>query len=338
MTHWRPTRRTILAGTAATAALALASPAIAQGRQKIAIGYQPLASGPLWVARGEGYFEEAGLDVEWIRFTSAIAQITALQGGQIQLGQGGPGAYLIGRLNGADVSWLSGFFDFNPLEALILRPESDVQDVAGLKGKKIAARIGTDGHFMLSTALSRAGLSIADVEMINLEAPNQVAAMKAGEIDAAYTWDPFVGQMVGFGARVLMRNTDLGLGIALGGWAANSSWVSADNSLAVKALTAVKMGYQALLDEPELAAKYTAQFTGMQAEAAESQSKAIKPISPTAMVEPDSPWYWGPDSEHRNMVNAWMAFAVENKLVKGTGDIDDYVKLGLQVQEAVKKA
>jgi len=318
--------------------MALGAPAIAQGRQKIAIGFQPLASGPLWVARGEGYFEEAGLDVEWIRFTSAIAQITALQGGQIQLGQGGPGAYLIGRLNGADVSWLSGFFDFNPLEGLVVGPDTGITDVAGLKGRKVAARVGTDGHFMLSTALAREGLSITDVEMINLEAPNQVAAMKAGEIDAAYTWDPFVGQMVGFGGRVLMRNPDLGLGIALGGWAANSAWVSADNSGAIKALTAIDMGYRSLLDKPELAARYTAQFTGMQAEAADAQSKAIQPVSPAAMVEADSPWFWGPDSAHRNMVKAWMDFSVENKLVKGPGDIDEYVRLGLQVQEAVKKA
>lgn len=329
-------RRQLLLGAGALA-LGSSIPARAQSPTKISIGFQPVVSGPLWVARGEGYFEKVGLDVEWIRFTSAVAQVTALQGGQIQLGQGAPGPYLLGRLNGADLAWLSIFFDYNPLEALVLRPGLQANSVQDLKGKRCAARVGTNGHFMLLKALAKYGMSIKDIEFVNLEPPNQVAAMKAGDIDAAYIWEPFLTQIQGFGGRVLLRTRDLGVGPAVVGWAAKSDWLRSNRATALKAVTAVNMGYQTLVQRPELVAKYTTQFTGIAASDAERQAKEVGFYPPTAMVDSKSPMYWAKDSALYKTVDEWMQYAVDNQLVKKSGDLDAYVKQGLEIQLELAK-
>jgi len=331
-------RRRLLVGAGAAALAGAVPNAGAQAMTKISIGFQPLVTGPLWVARGEGYFEKVGLDVEWIRFTSAVAQVTALQGGQIQIGQGAPGPFLVGSINGADLSWFSIFFDYNPLEALVIRPNLAAEKIQDLKGKKIAARVGTDGQFLILKALAMNGMSIKDVEFINLELPSQVAALKAGDIDAAYTWDPFLSQMLSFGGRIILRNKELGLGPALAGWAAKSEWLRNNRATALKALTAVDMGYRTLLQRPELVAKYTTQFTGITPADAERQAKAVGYYPPTVMADPGSPLVWAKGSVLSNMVNEWMQFAVDNQLIKQKGDPDAYMKLGLEVQaELLKK-
>src|SRR6478672_3154434 len=71
----RGSRRRMLAGAAAGAALAgLGVPSLlrAQGATKIRIGYWPIAAGlPFYAAVEQGYFKEAGLDVEVMRFAGA---------------------------------------------------------------------------------------------------------------------------------------------------------------------------------------------------------------------------------------------------------------------------
>ena len=73
-------RRQLLQGGAALLGT-LAMPAIvrAQARPKIRIGYWPVAAGlPFFVAIEKGYFKEAGLDVDAIKFAGAQQVMEAM--------------------------------------------------------------------------------------------------------------------------------------------------------------------------------------------------------------------------------------------------------------------
>jgi NitT/TauT family transport system substrate-binding protein len=67
-------RRKLLQGGLAAAALGLAGAqrVRAQGTPKLRIGYWPVAAGlPFFAALEKGYFKEAGLDVEPLKFAGA---------------------------------------------------------------------------------------------------------------------------------------------------------------------------------------------------------------------------------------------------------------------------
>lgn len=52
-------------------------------------------------------------------------------------------------------------------EALIARDGSGITKVEDLKGKKVAVPLGSTAHYSLMGALKNAGLTSADVEVIN---------------------------------------------------------------------------------------------------------------------------------------------------------------------------
>ncbi len=66
--------------------------------------------------------------------------------------------------------------------------------VADLRGKTIAAEIGTVDHFLLMIGLQRAGLSDQDVTIVPMETSQSAAAFAAGQVDAAAVFAPFTAE------------------------------------------------------------------------------------------------------------------------------------------------
>jgi sulfonate transport system substrate-binding protein len=62
--------------------------------------------------------------------------------------------------------------------------DSGITDVKGLKGKKVATTEATILQYTLVRALEQAGLSLDDVEVVNLAPADAIAAFGSGDIDA----------------------------------------------------------------------------------------------------------------------------------------------------------
>lgn len=67
---------------------------------------------------------------------------------------------------------------------------NEITTVQGLKGKRVSAELSAITHFMLLAALSQAGLSETDVQIVNLSVPEAADAFAHGKLDAATLWDP----------------------------------------------------------------------------------------------------------------------------------------------------
>lgn len=95
---------------------------------------------PLWVAIGEGYFEEEGLavNVEAVDGSSQVLQ--AMSAGQAQIGLPGPGPVLAARARGVDVVFIYNHFA-KSVFGVVVREESAHQTPADLKGTTIG--VGT---------------------------------------------------------------------------------------------------------------------------------------------------------------------------------------------------
>ncbi len=105
MTVSAHTRRAALAfcGAVALGALALGSPALAQS-VKARVGVIPIVgAAPLFVADGEGWLKQAGVDVATTTFESGPVMIQALASGTIDVYVGGVAPLGVARSRGVDV-------------------------------------------------------------------------------------------------------------------------------------------------------------------------------------------------------------------------------------------
>ncbi len=200
------TRRRLVgaaAGSGALAALGMPSLARAQAAPKIRIGYWPIASGlPLYVAVEKGYFKEAGLDVEAIKFAGAQQVMEAMLSGRADGSANGTGSanLAIGEIAQPG---LFKIFCTNPsnakyvLDEFIVAKDAPYKAIAELSGKKVASGPGIQNVTLAKTVLERAGAKGASVT--ELPIGQHVAAIAAGQVDACYTLEPTgtVGRMNG---------------------------------------------------------------------------------------------------------------------------------------------
>jgi NitT/TauT family transport system substrate-binding protein len=161
---------------------------------KISIGFWPVASGlPLFVADKKGYFKEAGLTVEVVKFASPNQVAEALIAERLQgTGNGvasgvlglseitSPGLFKIIATNPSNVDY--------KLDQVIVAKDSPIQSIADLNGKKFAAGPGAQNMAIAQAILAAAGVTNPQVQQ--LEIRQHVAAIESGQIDAAYTLEP----------------------------------------------------------------------------------------------------------------------------------------------------
>jgi len=316
--------RRLFAAAALCAGLAVGAPAHAQ-LKTVNAGMQPIVNGPIYIALKEKYFEKMGLDLNLIKFTSGPAQFAALAGGQIDLAWGGMGAFLLAKANGQDLNFFAVFMDYNPLEGIAVGGASGVNSVKDLAGKKVALVQGSDAHYGMLKALRLSGMDKTSVQVLNMAPPQQVAALESKDVDAVFSWEPFLTPLTQKGARVIFRNNELNPGPAFLGWAGKRAWLEANQDLIVTILKGWNMGLKRMREDPELAIKYAMEWAGMSEAQARAIQKQLIYFDATAAIDPPQPPYWAKGSRLNLVLHDFFAFGKEYNLVKGDTDVDGYV-------------
>lgn len=144
--------------------------------------------GSLWSienAIAQGYLEEEGITVNLTEFQDGPTIIAAMEGGSIDLGYIGQGAHKLCINGQATIFALSHISNGD----MVIGGPS-VASIEDLKGKKVAYSSGTSSESILMSTLAKAGLTMDDIEAIDMDATGIVAAMASGGVDAAATWSP----------------------------------------------------------------------------------------------------------------------------------------------------
>ena len=188
------TRRTLLAASSALAILAFAGHGHAEDL-KLTIGYQTVVE-PSKVPQADGLYEQAlGATIDWRKFDSGADVIAAIASGAIDIGYVGssPLAAAASRELPIETIFVVGLIGES--EALVARDGSGIASVKDLAGKKVAVPFVSTTHYSLLAALKHEGVDPTTVEILNLRPPEIAAAWERGDIDAAYVWDPALGQI-----------------------------------------------------------------------------------------------------------------------------------------------
>src|SRR5690606_34462571 len=144
MTQDQSRRRVLKLAATAVALSAAHGGLLAQSKPKIRIGYWPVASGiPFFAAVEKGYFKEAGLDVEAVKFASPQQAVEAMLSGRIDGSANGTASGALGIGEQAQPGLLK-IFCTNPtnkafvLDEVLVAKDAPYQRVSDLAGKRVA--------------------------------------------------------------------------------------------------------------------------------------------------------------------------------------------------------
>lgn len=196
MTYIRPNRRAVLGGAAAlmvaaAGAFAQDVPAMPEPGP-IKMGIEPwLGYGQWHIAAKKGLFAKEGLDeVEVVNFTTDADINAALAAGQLQAANIATHTAMNFISAGLPIR-IVALLDVSRTADAILS-DGSVSDVAGLKGRQVAYEEGTTSDILLNYALAANGMTSADIERVPMPAADAGAALIAGQVPVAVTYEPYL--------------------------------------------------------------------------------------------------------------------------------------------------
>lgn len=157
------------------------------------------------IAIAEGFFDEyftdRGIKVNTRIFDSGVEANQALASGSIDfatMGNTNSITALARDLN-VELIWIHEVLGEN--EALAVKNNSGIKEIKDLVGKKIAVPFASTSHYILLNVLKEAGIE-KDVQLLDMQTPEIVAAWERGDVKAAYTWQPTLAQLLKSGSTL----------------------------------------------------------------------------------------------------------------------------------------
>ncbi|EUA41629.1 ABC transporter, substrate-binding, aliphatic sulfonates family protein [Mycobacterium avium subsp. avium 2285 (R)] len=170
--------------------------------------YNPLSL----VIRDQQLLEKKGYHVTWVLSQGSNKANEGLRSKALDFGSTGGSPALLARANGTPIKTVD-VYARGEWTALVVAKNSPINAVADLKGKKVAVTKGTDPYFFLLQSLATAGLSPADIEIVNLQHADGKTALERGDVDAWSGLDPFMAETIQQqGSRIIYRNPDFNSG------------------------------------------------------------------------------------------------------------------------------
>jgi NitT/TauT family transport system substrate-binding protein len=147
---------------------------------------------PLTLAKEAGLFKKHGLDVSIKKIPQKDRHL-AIASGDIQCAATTVETWIVWNANGVATTQIFQLDKSYGADGMVVKP--GIQKIADLKGKTVAASApGTAPYFTLAWFLAKNGLTLKDVNIVNLEPQAAANAMIAGtaNLDAAMTYEPYL--------------------------------------------------------------------------------------------------------------------------------------------------
>jgi NitT/TauT family transport system substrate-binding protein len=179
------------AGAAATLALAACGKddSSSGGTTKVNFGYIGDFNGTSLIAAAndQKLWAKYGLEISTKVFTTGPLQVTALGAGDLDFGYIGPGAIWLPASGKTKIVAMNSLGNADRVIA-----QAGITTIEGLRGKKVGVPAGTSGDMILTLALAKAGMTMKDIQRVEMDPPTIVSAFGSGAIDGAGTWYPLL--------------------------------------------------------------------------------------------------------------------------------------------------
>ncbi len=192
-------QRSLQLGVTAAAIFAIAAPALAQTKVKVAY-LRTLGIVHVWQAEKMGAFKKEGIEVEQITLNNGPAVASAIASGSADIGFAAatPMITAISRNQPFKV-FITNNTEKHPsqwVESIVVAGTSPAKSMADLKGKTVIINaVGAACELQLRGNLMLAGLKYEDIKTVILPFPQHAAAMERGDGDASCNVEPFLSFM-----------------------------------------------------------------------------------------------------------------------------------------------
>lgn len=247
--------------------LACTLPAMAAASTKmtIATGVDPGFS-IFYVAKLGGFLEKNGIDVDLRTGPSGGAMVPLLISNASQASMSAAFAGISNHLKDPDIVAVAQMLRYDRWYGIVAK--SDIKSLADLKTKKVGVSLGNASESYWYDALKHANLNAADFKpaMVNVEAPEMVAAIERGDIDAFAVWEPWPtrtvlsvkGTKILVGSKGLIRNRNF---IYM-----NRGWIEKNKDTVIAFMKSLVEANDIINGEREKATAMVSKFLSMPAE------------------------------------------------------------------------
>lgn len=164
-------------------ALTIAAPASAADELSVMLDWFVNPDhGPIIIAQELGYFEEAGLEVEIVAPSDPSLPPKLVAAGEADLAVSYQPQLHLQVAEGLPLARV-GTLVATPLNCLLVQDDGPVKTLADLEGRKVGYSVAGVEEALMSVILKSAGLTLDDVEMINVNWSLSPAVM-SGQVDA----------------------------------------------------------------------------------------------------------------------------------------------------------
>ena len=196
---------------------------------------------PMDLGIRKGFFEAEGITITKRVLQSGNDVVLALANGNGEIGYLGYVPMMIARTQGIPftavaASEVEGTNELNNWQNILVRGNSSIRTPADLSGKTVAVNaLKGVGEVMIKAALQKRGVNPESVRLVAMGFGVMRAALNNGQVDAVWTPEPFLSQIIGDGGRtVLAPGPVLGNFWPIGGYGALNSWIQRNPALAAR--------------------------------------------------------------------------------------------------------
>jgi taurine ABC transporter substrate-binding protein len=216
-----------LAAAALILSLGLVASPVRGDDLKVKVGFQPGTAPRFFVARDQDMFKKAGLAADFIRFTAGPAMLAALKSEDIDIAFMTTAPAIFGLSQGLDLRVFFIESDAAKTQALVSTGKAAMKSLADQKGRRIGVTFGTSAHYALLKSLKELNLSPESVKILDMQPSAMLPAFIKGDIDGAWSWDPWTAKMENEGGHIVGSLGTMRLPMA-GVWVGRTKWLSAN--------------------------------------------------------------------------------------------------------------
>ena len=186
----------------------------AEGQELTAVrvGVIPITPvAPVYLGIEQGFFEEEGLRVETVVVQGGAAIIPAVQSGDQQFGFSNSVSLMIAQTQGLPVRVVAPG-EGSPEDpeddntAVMVAQDSEIREPADLEGKRIAVNtLQNISGLTIEASLSQLGVDTETLELVEVAFPDMLAAVEAGNVDAAFFNEPFTSAAEAAGLQTIVN-------------------------------------------------------------------------------------------------------------------------------------
>ena len=211
---------------------------------------------PFFVAQQEGLFNDLGIEVELVSFSSSSDQSLAMEAGELDLAMNDMIVQCLMKKNGTDTKAVALAYGAVPEEGrflVVAAPNSGINTPQDLSGKNVGISTNTMMDFLFENFEDIYNLPSEEINKVNM--PNLSlrleAVLSGSDLQAAILPDPLAAYALEKGCSVVIDDTALGVNLSQSVVLATDEFISENEETLNKILQAYNQAKELLNENPE---------------------------------------------------------------------------------------